>query len=89
MGASQFLQASGQQVTITVPALALPLMKARDAVCRFCLNLVVLPEFAGSWPLLGPSHIVPSASFKMKSLASKGNFSGSDARKFPQSEAAL
>lgn len=28
-----------------VPALAWPLVKARDAVWRFCLNLQVLPEF--------------------------------------------
>ena len=63
--------------------------RLRDAVCGLCLNLQVLPEFAGSRPLLGPRGIVPAASFKMKSLASRGNFSGSDARKFPQSEAAL
>ena len=88
VGASQFLQTSGQQATVAVPALALLLVKVRNAVCRFCLNSQVLPEFAGLRPLLGPSRIVPAASFKMKSLASKGNFSGSDARKFPQSEAA-
>lgn len=89
MGASQFLQTSGQQATVAVPALALLVEKVRDTVCRFCLNLQVLPEFAGPRPFLGPSCFIPAASFKMKSLASKSNFSGSDTRKFPQSEAAL
>lgn len=55
----------------------------------FCLNLPVLPEFAALRPLLGPSRIVPAASFKRPSVASKGDFSGSDAREFPPPEAAL
>lgn len=89
MGAPQFLQTSGQQATVAVPALVLLVEKVRDAVCRFCLNLQVLPEFAGPCPFLGPSCFIPAASFKVNILASKSNFSGSDARKFPQSEAAL
>lgn len=58
-----------------VPALAWPLVKARDAVCSFCLNLQVLPEFVGPAQICSSTasswtqpHHLPPASFQMKSL---------------------
>lgn len=50
-------------------------------VCGFCLHLQV------HGPSSGPAASSPS--FKMKTLAAKSNFSGSDARQLPRSEAAL